>query len=46
MYVNDYTVDYGEKGRRGVTLLLERAAAAGLVPPQVQVSFVDDSEDD
>ncbi|MGA7616823.1 MAG: MqnA/MqnD/SBP family protein [Thermoanaerobaculia bacterium] len=31
MYVNDYTVDYGEKGRAAVRLFLDRAHAAGLV---------------
>jgi len=33
MYVNDLTVDYGERGRRAVAVLLERASAAGLIPP-------------
>lgn len=42
MYVNDYTVDYGEKGRRAVDLLLERAATAGLVPRIGPVTFVAD----
>ena len=40
MYVNDYTVDYGEAGRQGVVTLLDRAAAAGLIPQKVAVSFV------
>lgn len=39
MYVNDYTVDYGERGRRAVSVLLERAAAAGIVPAGVPVAF-------
>jgi 1,4-dihydroxy-6-naphthoate synthase len=40
MYVNDYTVDYGETGRRAVRLLLERGADAGIIPDRVPVSFV------
>jgi len=41
MYVNAYTVDYGETGRRAVAELLARAHRAGLLPGPVQVSFVD-----
>jgi 1,4-dihydroxy-6-naphthoate synthase len=33
MYVNDFTLDYGARGRQAVETLLARAAAAGLVPP-------------
>ena len=40
MYVNDYTVDYGETGRRAVQTLLERGADAGIIPHQVPVTFV------
>jgi len=40
MYVNDWTVDYGERGRRAVQLLLDRAAEAGLIPARVVVEFV------
>lgn len=32
MYVNDYTIDLGERGRAGVKELLRRGTAAGLVP--------------
>jgi 1,4-dihydroxy-6-naphthoate synthase len=39
MYVNDWTLDYGAVGRRAVRTLLDRAAAAGIVPA-VQVEFV------
>jgi 1,4-dihydroxy-6-naphthoate synthase len=42
MYVNDYTVDYGERGRRAVRLLLDRAADAGILPERATVTFVDD----
>ena len=41
MYVNDYTVDYGETGRRAVVELLARAHRAGLLPRPVEVSFVE-----
>src|SRR5262245_31384788 len=37
MYVNEWTVDYGERGRRAVQLLLDRAFEAGLIPRQVPV---------
>ncbi len=42
MYVNDFTVDYGDRGRQGVTTLLGRAADRGLIPKPVEISFVDD----
>jgi 1,4-dihydroxy-6-naphthoate synthase len=32
MYVNEWTRDYGEAGRRAVQLLLDRGHAAGLLP--------------
>lgn len=41
MYVNQFTLDYGARGREAVTALLERGARAGLVPP-ARVGFVDD----
>ncbi len=40
MYVNDWTVDYGPRGRAAVQLLLDRAAEAGLIPKTVQVEFI------
>jgi 1,4-dihydroxy-6-naphthoate synthase len=40
MYVNDYTLNYGERGRRAVRLLLEEAFHAGLAPGPVRVDFV------
>jgi len=40
MYVNDWTVDYGPRGRQAVQLLLNRAHEAGLIPRQVTVEFV------
>ena len=40
MYVNDWTVDYGERGREAVRQLLDRAFDAGLIPERVPVDFV------
>ena len=42
MYVNDWTLDYGERGRRAVQLFLERGAATGIVPGPARVEFVDE----
>lgn len=39
MYVNDYTIDYGERGREAVRLLLERGHQAGIIPRPVQLEF-------
>jgi 1,4-dihydroxy-6-naphthoate synthase len=40
MYVNQWTVDYGPRGRLAVQTLLGRAYSAGLIPEPVQVEFV------
>ena len=40
MYVNEWTVDYGPRGRQAVQLLLDRAWESGLVPEQISVQFV------
>jgi 1,4-dihydroxy-6-naphthoate synthase len=40
MYVNDWTVDYGEKGRKAVQLLLNEGHKAGVIPHPVLVEFV------
>jgi len=40
MYVNQWTVDYGERGRKAVRLLLDRAFEAGIIPHRVDVEFV------
>jgi 1,4-dihydroxy-6-naphthoate synthase len=40
MYVNQWTVDYGPRGRMAVRLLLDRAYGAGLIPEPVSVEFV------
>ncbi|MBA3659296.1 MAG: ABC transporter substrate-binding protein [Gemmatimonadales bacterium] len=40
MYVNDWTVDYGVRGRDAVQRLLDRGFEAGLIPDRVEVHFV------
>jgi 1,4-dihydroxy-6-naphthoate synthase len=40
MYVNQWTVDYGPRGREAVQALLDRGHAAGVIPERVQVDFV------
>jgi 1,4-dihydroxy-6-naphthoate synthase len=40
MWVNDMTVDCGERGRQAVQELLDRGHAAGLIPRRVSVEFV------
>ena len=42
MYVNDWTLDYGDRGRKSVRLFLERGVEAGLVTKPVTVEFVED----
>ena len=39
MYVNELTLDYGDRGRQAVTRLLGDAHAAGLLPKPVNVEF-------
>ena len=39
MYVNDLTLDYGDRGREAVRRLLGDAQAAGLLPKPVNVEF-------
>ena len=41
MYVNKWTLDYGPEGRRAVTELLQRGAAAGMLPSGVPIEFLD-----
>jgi 1,4-dihydroxy-6-naphthoate synthase len=43
MYVNRWTLDYGEEGRRAVRELLERGAAVGLVPSSFRVEFLSEA---
>jgi 1,4-dihydroxy-6-naphthoate synthase len=42
MYVNDMTLDYGERGRVAVKRFLDRGVEAGIVPGPVAVEFIDD----
>jgi len=41
MYVNEWTLDMGEKGRDSIRLFLERGAERGLTPRVEQIEFVD-----
>jgi 1,4-dihydroxy-6-naphthoate synthase len=41
MYVNEFTLDYGEMGRRAIREFLGRAHAAGLIPSPVELEFVE-----
>ncbi len=40
MYVNQWTVDYGPRGRAAVQELLDRGHRAGLIPERVIVDFI------
>lgn len=39
MYVNDWTLDYGERGREAIRTFLARGTAAGIIPHPVTVEF-------
>ncbi len=41
MYVNDWTLDYGPRGREAVKRLLDEGHRAGVIPAPVHVEFVD-----
>jgi len=41
MYVNDWTLDYGPRGRAAVQRLLEGGHREGIIPSPVAVEFVD-----
>jgi 1,4-dihydroxy-6-naphthoate synthase len=41
MYVNDYTLDYGELGRKAVQELLNRGSQAGIIPHTVTARYLD-----
>jgi 1,4-dihydroxy-6-naphthoate synthase len=41
MWVNDMTLDMGERGRRAVQLFLDRGHEAGVIPRRVTLDFVD-----
>jgi 1,4-dihydroxy-6-naphthoate synthase len=42
MYVNDWTLDYGDKGRRAIRLFLDEGVKSGIIDHPVTVEFVDD----
>ncbi len=42
MYVNDWTLDYGERGRAAIRLFLEEGVRSGVITRPVTVEFVDD----
>jgi 1,4-dihydroxy-6-naphthoate synthase len=41
MYVNDWTLDYGDRGRQAVRLFLQRGVESGVIPRPVSVEFLD-----
>lgn len=41
MYVNDWTLDYGDRGRVAIRRLLEEGNKIGLLPAPVQAEFVE-----
>ena len=41
MYVNDWTVDMGEAGKRSIQLFLDRGVERGLIPDVGKVEFVE-----
>ena len=41
MWVNDLTLDYGERGREGVKLLLQKGFEKGIIPKKIDVEFVE-----
>ncbi|MDB5355674.1 MAG: hypothetical protein JWN24_2127 [Phycisphaerales bacterium] len=40
MYVNEWTLDYGPRGREAITRLLKEGAAAGIVPDAGEIEYV------
>ncbi len=40
MYVNDWTLDYGDRGKQAIELLLSRGHEAGIIPAVDQLEFV------
>lgn len=41
MYVNDWTLDFGPRGRQAVAELLARGHAAGVIPKLIEPEFID-----
>jgi len=46
MYVNQWTLSYGEAGRRSVQTLLDRGFQSGLLPRQVQAEFAEEEPEE
>ncbi|MFH1302873.1 MAG: MqnA/MqnD/SBP family protein [Planctomycetota bacterium] len=40
MYVNDWTLDFGDRGREAVALLLKKGYEAGIIPNPVKLEFI------
>ncbi len=40
MYVNDWTLDFGERGRQAVRELLAQGHGAGVIPKLIEPEFV------
>jgi 1,4-dihydroxy-6-naphthoate synthase len=41
MWVNDLTLDYGDRGKEGVRRLLDEGFEHGIIPHKVEIDFVD-----
>jgi 1,4-dihydroxy-6-naphthoate synthase len=41
MWVNDLTLDYGERGREAVRRLLDEGHEKGIIPNKVEVEFIE-----
>jgi 1,4-dihydroxy-6-naphthoate synthase len=41
MYVNDWTLDYGDRGRQAVRQFLKRGVEDGVITHDAKVEFVD-----
>jgi 1,4-dihydroxy-6-naphthoate synthase len=40
MYVNDWTLDFGPRGREAVETLLRRGFEEGIIPRPVELEFI------
>jgi 1,4-dihydroxy-6-naphthoate synthase len=40
MYVNDWTLDFGPRGREAVAVLLRRGFEEGIIPRPVELEFI------
>ena len=41
MYVNDWTLDLGDRGRRAIELLLQKGFESGLLDAPVNIEFIE-----